>query len=370
MGQAALISQDLNTQLNSWNAYILENDIQNATKMKENITKQLDYLTVKDSSLFLQAKLIELNFYLLIKDNEKAEESMNIIEPYEEVLTEELKFYYHFYMGHYAYLQGNYELSITKYEHAVKYIDHIEDNFLHAEYHYKIMATYYFNSQMIFSLTHLEQANDLFNLSDKKNIIRSADCQMAYGLIYIDMKQYDLAEEKFHTAYMYSKKINDVQLVNRVLHNLGFFYAEQRLSEAAIRYLKPVINRENERSYEHYIRALFLMYREYCRNRMKEEALECLNNALSYLEKNVNKEYMYKFQLVKVLYLNDINIDNELFEESITYFRQKKLWDSVESYSKLIAQAYSKASYLEQAVYYYELAQTASHTIFEMEALK
>ncbi|WLD93097.1 lipopolysaccharide assembly protein LapB [Alkalihalobacillus sp. AL-G] len=367
MVEATLISRDLSTQLNKWYTYILENDVQNARKLKDKITDLIDSITTKDFPTYLHTKLIELSHYVLEKDSIKAGEVLQQLESHEELLFEKLGFYYYFFRGQYEFMEDNFESSLDNYMKAEKYLKYVEEQFEIAEYHYKLTAAYYFRRQTIFSLSHLAKAQELFDLSDKKNIVRSADSQMAYGLIYIDMKQYDLAEEKFHTAYMYSKQVEDQQLVNRVLHNLGFFYAEQRLSEAAIRYLKPIAMNED---YEHNIKALFLVCREYCRMGINNEGIHAFNRALSYLEKTENIEYKYKFQLLKVLYLDNTNIDNDLFNESISYFKQKQLWDSVEVYSKLIAQAYSKNSNLEQAVFYYEMAQAANHTIFEMEALK
>ncbi|WP_221567182.1 hypothetical protein [Alkalihalobacillus sp. TS-13] len=366
MVEATLVTSDFSDQLNSWYTYVLNSDVDKAIQMKQDMSRQLKNLSSQNSPVFLHAKLIELSHALLLKDKQHAAKLLDELAPFEQKLCEKLKFYFYFFNGQYAYQNQEYEVSLNEYQAAKEYIEEIESDFEMAEFHYKIASSYYFLHHSLLSISHLEEAQDLYDASIERNIIRNADCEMLFGLNYLDMKQYGLAEEKFHSALMYSQKVNDSQLRNRVLHNLGFFYAEQGHSEAAIRYLKLLVPDDN---YEHSLRAIFLLYREYCRLGNHQEAESCFKIGMKQVMETSNTEYEYKFQLLDVILIQN-KIEEKLFFESILYFEDNKYWEDVEEYSKLVAQVYSKANAHEKAVHYYELAFQARNTINQMEALK
>ncbi|WP_408008442.1 hypothetical protein ACJROX_27950 [Pseudalkalibacillus sp. A8] len=367
MVEATLVSSNFSDQLNSWYTYVLNSEIDKAVQIKQDMSRQLKNLSSQNSPVFLHAKLIELSHALLLKDKQNADKLLKELAPFEPKLCDKLKFYFYFFKGQYAYQNQNYEDSLIEYRKAKDYIEGIESDFERAEFHYKIASSYYFIHHSLLSISHLEEAQALYDFSIDRNIVRNADCEMLFGLNYLDMKQYGLAEEKFHSALMYSKRVNDPQLRNRVLHNLGFFYAEQGHSEAAVRYLKLLML---DREYEYSLRAIFLLYREYCRLGEIEEAENCYEIGIKQVNKTANTEYKYKFELLKVLLLNQNKMDEKLFFESVMYFEENKNWEDVEEYAKLVAQVYSKADKHEKAVHYYELAFKARNTINQMEALK
>ncbi|MGP4079214.1 hypothetical protein ACTWQL_04805 [Pseudalkalibacillus sp. R45] len=366
MVDVTLVSTGMAEQLNKWNAYLLARDIENATKIRNSLTiLHENNVTAENEQLFLHAKLIELKHSLFIKDTEKSKELLTVLDPLKVKMSESLQFYYYFFTGLHAYQELNYDIALKEFKKAEKFVDQIQEKVDLAEYHYKIASTYYFIRQSLVSLIHLEQAQQYYE--QHGNTKRVADCDMLYGINYIDMRQYDLAEEKLHTALMHAKSLSDQPLQNRVLHNLGFFYAEQGMSEAAIRYLKSLAADEN---YEHYLKAVFLISRENCRLGDLKESQEWISKGLNHLQQNPNEEYLHKFQLLKLLYLEPNNINDELISKGISYFKENKQWEDVEEYSRLIAQTYSKSNELEKAVYFYESALNAGKTINFMEALK
>ncbi|WP_349408742.1 hypothetical protein [Pseudalkalibacillus sp. SCS-8] len=366
MLDVSMVSSDIGSLLRSWHTSIREKNVENANKMRENVTILHDTsYDLPHESLFLTAKLIDLRHHLLKKDPQQTKEIIEYLDSKEARLDRQQQFYYFFLKGLSAYQEKKYEEALLEFKSAENLVDLVDNRIDQGEYNYKIACAYYFVRQSLISVSHVKHAQKIFEDESQKG--RIADCEMLLGLNYVDMRQYDIAEEKLHTALMYAKEVSDQELHNRVLHNLGFFYTEQGLSEAGIRYLNSLAL---DPSYEHNMKACFLICREHCRMGNLRDITEWMKRGLNYLKETPNLEYTHKFRLLNLLYLEPNNFDDDIILESIAYFQEEKQWQEVEEYSKLFAQSYSKTNEYEKAVYFYELALNANKTINYMEALK
>ena len=75
------------------------------------------------------------------------------------------------------------------------------------------------------------------------------------GLCCTKLKQFESAEEYFISALDTFKKYEQKQLINKIKHNLGLLYADQNLSELAIKHLSDSL-KDNPKT-------TFLLAREY-----------------------------------------------------------------------------------------------------------
>lgn len=119
----------------------------------------------------------------------------------------------------------------------------------------------------------------------------------------------------------------------KIRHNLGFLYAEQDLSEAAIRNLTTAIDTP-EKSYK----AIFLIARENYKLGNTEESLKFIETGLEACNRINNTEYKHHFSILSALNSKESTEKSEnIISEGIEYFEQEGLLGFVHDYSKQLA---------------------------------
>lgn len=347
--------------LDHWGTSIVQRNIENAEKLKEEIESVIK--DDNDSSTERKYLILCARHYFLQKSDFQAK---TIIEKIRNFSDEISTFYYYFYNGVYAYNAKKYDEALESYRTAEGYLEQLEI-VEQAEYHYRAAAVYYQIQETLISLTHTKQALHLFQ-TDMNFKLRQSDCRMLLALNYIDMKQFLLAEEEFHAARDIAQKAGHKGLLAKINHNLGFMYAEQNLSEAAIRYLSDVMESKDHDNTINTLQTMFLLTREHFKLDRMEKAKQWLNKGLILAEELENEEYMKKFKLLHSIHVGGPDFE-KTFQEGISYFHREKLWLDVAEYAQILARFYLQSHEYKKATDYYEMTIEAKNKIKKMEAL-
>ncbi|MFA2642729.1 hypothetical protein ABR776_14830 [Bacillus cereus] len=145
----------------------------------------------------------------------------------------------------------------------------------------------------------------------------------------------------------------------KVKHNLGLLYADQNLSELAIKYLNgSLVNNQ---------KTLFLLAQEYFKLNDTNTVRLHIENGL----KISNEEYTHHFNILKGL--ND-NISTDELEDiilaGICYFKKEELWKYVKDYSAVLGNKFYELKSYEKASKYLHMTNEADKKASEKGALK
>jgi tetratricopeptide (TPR) repeat protein len=189
-----------------------------------------------------------------------------------------------------------------------------------------------------------------------------ADCENILGLSSISLKQFGTAEEHFLCALDLAKKHNHPRLSLLIKYNLGYLYAEQNISDLAIRYLLEVNDQE-----EPYFKTNFLLAREFYKLNDHKKAESFVQKGMQ----NTNEEYKHHFQIVKAFHSQlGTNELEAIVTDGIRYFENHELWGFIEDYSGELAQYFHNQEDHERASHYFHQAYQAKQTLQKKEALK
>ncbi|MGE8204753.1 tetratricopeptide repeat protein [Heyndrickxia sp. NPDC080065] len=353
-----LTSEKTYEVLEKWETLITHRNIKQAKELKQEIETVFEddkELSQSKKYVFLSAR-----YYFLQKNYSQAN---TIIEKIGSFSDESSTFYYQFFKGIHSYNLKKYEDALESYYLAEKHLDQIPPA-EQAEFHYKIASVYYQIKESLMSINYTQRALKIFQKHDNYRL-RQSDCSMLLALNYIDMKQFSLAEEEFHEARDKAQKAGNKQALALVNHNLGLMYAEQDLSEAAIRYLTDVIESGN---HDYFLQTMFLLTREHFKLGRIELAKEWLRKGEALAEELGNNEYQMKLKLLHAIHLGTEEFE-KTFKEGISYFQNENLWLDVEEYAQIFARFYLQNQEYRKATEYYEITLKAKNMINKMEAL-
>lgn len=365
MGIKEMASDDVTDLLTKWDSYLVIQDIEKATEIKETINNRLSQLRV-EGDMLKEYHILNFRHELHLGHFEKATAQLNQLFSLKGEIDHLFSYYSHLLNGVYAYKEKRFHDAIKHYMEAGKWLPLLQDEIEAADYHYKLASAYYAVRQPLMSVEHAKKAKQIYD-KNKDYIRKSAHCKILLGANAVDLHQYEEAEVYYQSAIDDAAKVNDLHLKTVIYYNIGLLYAEQNLSKAAIRYLKYVLEYKEFTPY-YLLKSLFLITRENFKIGQVEEAKKWLEQGEVLAEKLKNKEYIMKFRLIKAVYLEEPS--EATFIEGIAYFENKALWLDVEEYAEIAARLYVKNQRFEQAVHFYEKAIGARKKLIEMEALK
>jgi tetratricopeptide (TPR) repeat protein len=278
-----------------------------------------------------------------------------------------LTYYYHFFKGMYAYSMKNYEEAIDHYVQAETRLARVDDEIEKAEFHYKVASAYYYLDYNLISVHHVKKALSIFEKHEEYHK-RTADSMILLGLNLIDLKQFVEAEALFHSGLDIAKKIGDKALLACLNHNLGLLYFEQNLLETAVTYLSNVISTEAHERPVYSLKCMYLLANALFKLEQTSEAKEWYIKGVALAGRSIDEEYLIKFKLLNALY-NQHEEFEEVFQESIAYFENNKMWKALEEYAEIFAGLYKDQAKYNKACDYYGKAVSARENIFEKERL-
>ncbi|HHQ8911881.1 TPA: tetratricopeptide repeat protein [Bacillus cereus] len=361
--------EEMKKLLHGWNCEIRLRNIAKAKQHKETIEYQID--TIKDLNIKLHYALINLRYSLLFDEISGVKESFKLVQSFSIPNDSLLTYYYYCFKALHDSAIGDYSAAKKSYYNAEKYLEFVQDEIEIAEFLYKKAIFYWQVRNPLQSIDNALQAIKLFerHLGYEISI---AGCENVLGLSYNTMKQYEKAEEHFLFALDKLNKTEHKNLILKTRQNLGLLYADQDMSELAIRHLSEVIKCDSHGLIGlPLIKAKYLLARENFKLGQKEIVKDIIQESFVMLENIGSKEYEYHFKILEAMN-NDYSIDTleKIIKEGISAFEQEGLIGYVKDYSQQIASQFYEKRNEKKAGEYYHIAYQAEKTLNERGALK
>ncbi|PFK47121.1 hypothetical protein COI93_02295 [Bacillus cereus] len=364
MSAHVVTKEQIKHSLDAWYQSMLQQQVEKATRLKEEIDEKIVNVE-EDQSLLLYYTLLDFRYKVLTDWVAVKEDSLDIVESFEIPTEGFLAYYYHLFKAMHLRLITNYTEAKEQLDKAEKLLRYITNPFEKAEFNYRLGEFYYHSYQEVKAIDYIQKAKEEFSKQSGYEI-NVALCENVYGLCCIDLKQFELAEESLNNALEVFQKVKHEKYILMVRSNLGWMYGSQDLSELAIRHISEVV----EKSPEHY-RAVFTMAEGYYKLGQSELANKYIQLGLQVCNKLKNKEFQYRFMILKELNeeLNAAELENVIVE-GISYFESENLLECVKEYTeKLAIKFYEENNHLKASKYFY-MSNKASKKYIEKGALK
>ncbi|MEH7815106.1 hypothetical protein [Bacillus toyonensis] len=364
MGADVVTKEQMKHFLDDWYRVMLQQHIEKATEMKEEIDSKISGLEV-DQDVSLYHALLKFRYDALVDWIAVREDSFDKVESFEIPTEGFLAYYYHFFKGIYATLTTDYNIASEHYEQAKLLLVNNTDNLEHAEFYYRMAIFHYHFYQPIESIEYATKAKEIFDKQTGYEV-KVGLCKNTLGASFVYLKQYEQAEEQYNSAIHLLQKSNEKELILSVRNNLGWLYASQNLSTLAIRHLSEV----TEKKPTHF-KALFLQAREHSKLDETIIAEGLIQKGLKICTELNNEEYIYHFKILNEL---NNNVGSEELEtiilKGITFFDKELLYNYTQEYSeKLAVKFYSENNHIKASEYFHKALQAKEKT-FEKGALK
>ncbi|PEA55543.1 hypothetical protein CON64_07220 [Bacillus pseudomycoides] len=350
--------------LNDWYQVMLQQRAEKAANLKREVEEKISDIK-EDENLLLYYSLLDFRYKVLTDGLNITKDSFNKITAFEIPDSGFISYYYHFFKAIHEVMISNYTKAKEEFEQAEKLLMYVPNELELAEFNYRIASFHYQTYQPLVAIQYVTKAKDTFS----KHVgyeINVASCDNVYGLSCIDLKQFEQAEINLNSALDILQKHNEESLVLRVRHNLAWLYANQNLSNLAIRHVSEV-TRKNPKHFK----ALFVEAREYYKLGEHARAEELIENGLSICNELKNKELLPHFMILKELNNKTSALSLEKVTlEGISYFEEEKLWDCVQEYTEILAHAFYQEENHVQASKYFYMSNKARKKYEEKGALK
>ncbi|WP_366247725.1 hypothetical protein [Terribacillus aidingensis] len=343
-------SEELRELLNLWYMNIKLKKVQAAEKLKTEVSEQLAKGEANDDVVKL-ALLIHSRHHILCKNYSEAEKLISQVEGFSPYLKEEHLYYLHLFKGMYLYSTKDYYNAIEEYGEVEPYLGYIQDEIEKAEFFDVFASALYYLDYTNRSAIYAEKAIYIYQLypTYEKKLTRA---KILIALNYIDMCEFDLAEEYLHSALQDTNTKHDVMVQVSVYHNLGILYDRKGLNEAAKRYLTKVIQHED---FENYLSTVFLLCEISFREKEYENGVTYLKMGKRRLEQEPDEDYYWKFQILHAKYIEpDKYIDT--LSKAVDYFSSAHRIYETQKYADELASYFSNERNFEKANHFYRLA--------------
>jgi tetratricopeptide (TPR) repeat protein len=345
--------------LELWHESIRTNIIEDADRLHNEINQSLEELSDPNSEIYYQ--LLKSRYLILKRDMSAAHATLKQIHDIYRIGNNLIGFYYHFYSGILSTNLGEYDRAESSFIDAYHLLDYVSDDTIRADFFYKASILYYHIRHPLTALHYANNALKIFSGLKGYEVI-TADCENIKGLSCTSLKQYTKAEEYFLSALDMANKQEHKNLTLLIRYNLGYLYAEQNISDLAIRYLQEVYEQE-----EPYYKTIFLLAREYFKLNDIEKAEIFIQKGIQY----TNEEYKHHFNIMKAFHnsLVDQELEN-IVMEGIHYFEKHELFGFIEDYCGELAQYFHDKEDHQRASHYFNKAYLAKKNLQKKEALK
>lgn len=365
MSAHVVTKEQLKHSLDDWYRSMLQQQVEKATRFKEEIDNKINHVEA-DQDVLLYYTLLNFRYNVLTDWVTIKEDSFDRVESFEIPTKGPLAYYYQFFKAFYLTLTTNYTEAYEHYEKAKELLIHISDPMEHAEFNYRMGYFYYQTYQQILALDYIKKAKKEFS-TQKGYEVNVALCDNFIGLCCIDLRQFELAEECFNTAIHILQQHNkEEKHILMIRSNLGWLYSSQDLSELAIRHLTEVTQKMPT-----HFKAIFTEAEENYKLGKTEIANTLIESGLKICNELQNKEFQYRFMIIKELNNNSKAIELEkIVSESIAYFEKQSLWECIREYTEKLAYKFYQEENYEKSSKYFFISNQAQRKIFKKGALK
>ncbi|MFP7171633.1 hypothetical protein [Terribacillus sp. 7520-G] len=343
-------SEELRELLNLWYMNIKLKKVQAAEKLKAEVSEQLAKGEANDDVVKL-ALLIHSRHHILCKNHAEAEKLISQVEGFSPYLKEEHLYYLHLFKGMYLYSTKDYYNAIEEYGQVESYLGYIHDEIEKAEFFDLFASALYYLDYTNRSAIYAEKAIYIYQLypAYEKKLTRA---KILIALNYIDMGEFDLAEDYLHSALQDRNAITDDMVKISIYHNLGLLYERKRLYGAATRYLKKVLPHPD---FENYLSTLYMLTSISFEEENFELAMEYYQLGMDHLNQKDDRDYYWKFKILYARYIDKGNYIKVL-TEAVKYFKSKNRIFETQIYADELATLYTQEKDFERANHFYRLA--------------
>lgn len=317
--------KEITKVLNDWYQEMRIQHVIKARQLKKEIDSKINKIE-EDQGILIYYSLLDFRYKMLIGDF-KADLDESISEQQTDKF---LNYYYHFFKFIYAMEIGNYSNAKKYYKLAEGLLAFVPDEAEKAEFNYRVALFHYYIGQPVLAVYYATKAEKVFS-GHIGYEIKIGACKNTLGMACIELNQYELAEENLLAALNIFKKVNEHSLTIRVTHNIGLLYADQGLSELAIRHLTEAYDEYNPSKDD---RTIYLLAREHFKLNNTQEVIQYIEEGLKYC----NKEYEYHLSILKAKNESlPIAKLEKIVLPAIEYFKEQELWEYIQKYAEELA---------------------------------
>lgn len=355
MSVQVVSKEEITKLLHDWYQEMRVQHVLKAGQLKKDIDSKIDKIE-ENQDILIYYSLLDFRYKMLTGNFEQDLISLGNLDKMDAFL----KYYYHFFTFIYATEVGNYSDAKKHCELAEKLLIAVPDEAEKAEFNYRVSLFHYYVSQPLLAIHYATKAQEFFS-KNKGYEVKTGACKNTLGMSCITLGQFELAEEYLISALDTFTKADEYASILKVRHNLGLLYADQDLSELAIRYLSEVFQEDL------HIKTNYLLAREHFRLSHYEEVREYIEKGL----KSCDKEYYYHFSILKAL--NEkwpVESLDLMISDAISYFKSQELWKDVQSYAEELAIKWYEVGNEGKASRYFYMSYEAKKILKKRGSLK
>ncbi|MGR3774415.1 tetratricopeptide repeat protein [Bacillus paramycoides] len=337
--------------LESWYHAILTQNVTEAQTCYHAATKEHEEILLQgnevNSSYHLFFDLLKFRYAVFTEGLSITKDSFEAINAYAIPSDLQLSYLYHYYKAIYYTALNKFDKAADYFEKAkssLTSLTHIEQ----ADFYYRYAVYHFQMQQPSQAIVNATKALDIFQtLNECERNVTS--CLSVLGGSYVAVEHYEKAEELYYKAIDILQKLNEESLLLHVRNNLGTLYANQDLSEQAIRQLSTVIDKIPN----HY-KALFLLAQENGKLGNIELANKYIQIGKEIVLQLDNEEYKHHFSILEAM-INKFELEqlDKVIQEGINYFNEESLFSYTSEYCEKVATIYHKKQQFEKASEYF-----------------
>ncbi|WP_426981245.1 tetratricopeptide repeat protein [Bacillus pseudomycoides] len=363
MSAHIITKEQIKQILDTWYQSMLQQQVEKAKQFKQEIEDKLSSIK-EDENLLLYYSLLNFRYKVLTGGLNITKDNFNEINSFDIPDNSFLSYYYHFFKAIHSTILAEYNEAGEHFEKAEKLLMYVPTELEKAEFNYRLAAFYYQIYKPLLSISYASKAKNFFSKTNSYDI-NIALCENVLGLTCIQIRQFEQAEEHLNKAIDIVKKIDNTELLLRIRNNLGWLYANQNLSDLAIRHLSEVI----EHLPNHY-KAMFLQAREHYKLGERKKANTLIEKGLAACTKIENKEYVHRFNILKAMNNGSDSLTLEsVVLEGISYFEAEGLTRCVQEYTEILATMFYMKENEKKASKYFYMSNEARKKYEEKGAL-
>ncbi|MED1018320.1 Rap family tetratricopeptide repeat protein [Bacillus atrophaeus] len=271
-----------------------------------------------------------------------------------------IDYYFYFFEAMHEAYNKNFERAISLYKVAEKKIVKIPDKIEAAEFYFKVSWLYMSLRQSVVSLNYAKDAMNIYKVHEeyKKKLAVSL---VVMATNYMHMNRFQEAEEYFTQSIEISKEIEDSFLEAMLHHNISILYSNSGRSIDCIQAVQQALSHDQWCESSYYINSLYMLMREFFKIGEKDKALSYYKKGQEELDKNGNKIYEKKINMIYNVYCRDTSESFPACKNDIHSLNKLNDLDGVHDLSLLISSHYEYKGDYKEALEFAKMAMIAEN---------
>ncbi|WP_121641078.1 helix-turn-helix domain-containing protein [Virgibacillus sp. Bac330] len=339
---------------------------------QEIITRYEELQNVMDKSINNQTIMFEIHkvrYYIILRDFQKALHKINELHEMADSFNSLHKYFWNKFQGNYYSLKEEHQQSLQCYKKAEKVhrSAEIEEEEI-ADLYYAISIQHSHLLNGLETINYAEKA--MAEFQRKYNFTRCAQCHILLGISYQRIRMNDVALENYNQAMYLGKLNNEEQVIQLAYLNLGLFYFTTGNSKKSIENYELGL-KTTDLDYELRLDAITHLIHSFYKSDNWQKTKVYLRSgeeALNFTQdKGYHKFYSYVIKTYTHLLNGDLkNFKIVLADEFIPYLKQKKAYNYLVFYSRLLATHLEKMGKYKEAMKYYKVANESYDKIIKL----